>query len=618
MPPVRKSMNDESASDIFVDRQPPKKVFEDAAFSIPSDGCSLRVWHGVGGQGKSALARELFKISGTDPSYAHLRRAMVNLHGRKKSDPDLLMVWIRNEFAKSGLSMPAFDLAFAIMWEATRGDEPFPTFHNPWLHRMGEGSKEVAADTVTLAQEVLTEVTETIPVLRTLVKRGARWAFDKSKEVWLERTRSHLKHLYRDGQIKEPYELSKLMPWMLAQDLNQHLKTHPEDRFALFVDEYESVFDAGGMGKRWEDNKFDSYLREFITYTNGLLVLFFSREWLKWEDSSDWKGDLSGHQHLLGGLSDIDANDWLKEIPVPDQAIRDAMVEGARESDSVEALIYPLLLDLQVEHWRNLGGKASAEDFHVSEKNFEGRREILVRRLLRDYPKEIEEVLHFASIPMRFDRTAFQYILSANNIPLSFNIFEELKALSIVSEDEDGWLSIHRAIADAIVQMDKERTEHRAFLREHFEQRGKPDQPVDVNQQTLAALSEAIRLRLQEGPEGVVDWFESALETVTKAYRTSFLEDAWRQAYAYLDQALSETHPDTVQQIGNQGRYQEAEAEFREILEIIRHPDVRTSQLIGKIGPRPLSRGGGRVQGDLGDTAPARRWRYSATRQNAA
>jgi hypothetical protein len=70
-----------------------------------------------------------------DPSYSFPRRAVLDLHGRDKSDPDLLLVWIRNGFADAGVVLPCFDLVLALMWERTRGEQPFPTLTKPWLAR---------------------------------------------------------------------------------------------------------------------------------------------------------------------------------------------------------------------------------------------------------------------------------------------------------------------------------------------------------------------------------------------------------------------------------------------------------------------------------------------------
>ncbi len=117
--------------------------------------------------------------------------------------------------------------------------------------------------------------------------------------VWVNR----IGKLYSNGELKKPYELSKLLPWMLAQDLNFHIATHPKERLVLLIDEYERVFDEGGAGARWKENPFDAHLRTLIQYSNGLLAVFFSRERLPWEDNPNWRDDLKNAQHLLGGLA---------------------------------------------------------------------------------------------------------------------------------------------------------------------------------------------------------------------------------------------------------------------------------------------------------------------------
>ena len=119
---------------------------------------------------------------------------------------------------------------------------------------------------------------------------------------------------------------------MLAQDLNYHLRQNPTNRFVLFIDEYERVFDQSGAGAVWEENEFDQHMRSFVRYTNGLLAVFFSRERLPWEELRDWCDELKDNQHLLGGLADKDADNFLKAIPIDDEAIRKAIIDGARES----------------------------------------------------------------------------------------------------------------------------------------------------------------------------------------------------------------------------------------------------------------------------------------------
>ncbi|WP_177218669.1 tetratricopeptide repeat protein [Donghicola eburneus] len=577
-----------------MDREDPKRTFEKALLSIPRDGCLVRTWYGVGGQGKTALARELFRMSSeeVDPSYAHLRRAMVDLHARPVTDPDHLLVWIRNAFCRSGVKFPAFDLAFAIMWEKTRGEEPLPKFENAWLFRTGEGFAEAVPDAVTLTRELVADTTQTIPLLGPLLKKGSQWAFDRGKRAWLEKTRSQLKHLYRDGQMIESYEMSDLMPWMLAQDLNYHLEQNPEHRFVLFVDEYERVMDKGGTGARWRENHFDAHMRKLVSETDGLLAIFFSRERLPWGEEEAWRNDLEDNQYLLGGLSDDDAEDWLQQVPIEDPVIRKAIISGSRETDAATSPIFPLMLDLQIEHWKNLGERAQPENFAVAGRGFEARRQELVQRLLRDYDDPIQELVTRLALAQQFDRAAFAHIVKTFNIPISLAAFDRLADLSIMTVGEDGWLSPHRAIADAIVQSEKDEiiSTSREALIENFEARAQPNRVLDVTEDTFKCLVEAARLRRQIGLEGYVEWLNTVQGTAFKAHRPQFFEGLWRQALIMTQTLLGERHPDVIASYNNlatclqaQGRIGEAEPLYRKGLEISQatlgetHPDVGTA-----------------------------------------
>jgi pentatricopeptide repeat protein len=579
MPPPRRRTGTPIASTIFVDREEPKRTFEKAVFSIPAQGCLLRTWYGVGGQGKTALARELYRISDAklEPSYSHLRRAMLDLHGRPISDPDRLLVWIRNAFSGAGVSFPAFDLAFAIMWQKTRGEEPLPNFDNPWLHRTGQAFSATIPDAVTVTRNLVDELSGTIPGLGFLVKQGTSWVFNKAKRAWLERTRPQMEAFYRNGSLVADHEMSALMAWMLAQDLNQHLAEHPTERFVLFIDEYERVMEGAGTGARWRENMFDAHMRSFVAETDGLLAIFFSRERLHWEDDPDWQDTLADHQHLLGGLSDKDAQKWLLSVPVASDEIRLAIIEGARETHRPTAPVYPLMLDLQVEHWRNLGTGATPQNFTVTAAGFEGRRRELIERLLRDYDDAVQDALSRLALVGRFDRVTFEHVITAFHLPLAFGAYDKLASLSILSTDEDGWLSLHRAIADAIVQaIDPETLAiTRGLLRAHFESRALAALEDGAVEMAQTCLLEAIGLRRQDGHDGYADWLDAITEAFDSFHHDAFRQSIWEEALDLMRRASPAGHPNTATclfqlatALIRRGRKAKAEPLLREALAI--------------------------------------------------
>ena len=106
--------------DIFVNRDGPIGMIERAVAELGDADSKVLVFYGPGGQGKTALCRYMAqRLSATAraENRAKPRVAELDLHGRDKSDPDLLLARIRNGFVRAGVSCPAFDLAFAIAWQ---------------------------------------------------------------------------------------------------------------------------------------------------------------------------------------------------------------------------------------------------------------------------------------------------------------------------------------------------------------------------------------------------------------------------------------------------------------------------------------------------------------------
>ena len=571
------------SSAIFVNRDKPLQLIDEAIRETPIDGIRLLVFHGVGGQGKTALCRQVFRqvSEGQDSRYPQIKAAEIDLRGRDKSDPVNLLIWIRNGFAKAQVSCPAFDLALAIMWEATRPEQPFPKLTNAWLAKSSELMTEAAPDVITSLRETVEKSVETLPLLGPLITRGSIWVIDKSKKAWLHSKRPYLAHLYTpNGEVKKSYELETLLPWMLAQDLNHHLSENPTNRFLLLMDEYERVFDQGGAGKHWEENPFDATVRRFVAETNGLAAVFFSREPLPWENEADWRDDLEGRQYPLSGLIEFDARRWLEKAGIDSTDIQDAMIEGAREAPYPDRPIYPLLLELQLEHWRHLiasGITVSKDEFSVSSDSLSGRCQELVRRVLRDYGAELQMVIERLSVSLRFDRAAFKHVIEGFGIGLSVDAFDQVAKLSLFSLTDDGFVSMHRAVADIIVQMmepNYKRTSIETLL-DHYQVRLKAPNIKELTQDHILALFEAAYLRSELDAEGYINWLNENTQQLSQAARANSGERLWRSGLGFSLKNSGEEHPDTASSYNNvaynlnaQGRYEEAEPLYHKGLEI--------------------------------------------------
>ncbi len=557
MPPPRlRSLP--AANKIFVNREGPLRLFENAAFAIPADSARLLTFYGIGGQGKTALCRELMQKTGSDPSYGFLRRAELDLHGRPKTDPDLLLVWIRNGFADAGVALPCFDLALAIVWEATRGEQPFPKLSRAWLGKAKDFAGEGAAGASKFAQESLGEAVAHIPGIGFLVKKISGWVIDKAHRAYLHQTREALQELYRDGELKKPYELSELLPWMLAQDLNHHLANHRDEGFVLFIDEYERVFDEGSAGSLLRENPFDRHLRTFVRESNGLLAVFFSRERLPWENDPEWAPSLQGAQHLLGGLNGNDADAFLQAIPISDAALRNAMIEGARETSAREAAIYPLMLDLQVEHWRALvalGKPIEPAAFGVRAGDFAGRRREIVERVLRDYGEPMQITLKRLACARRFDRAAFEHVVKTFHTGLPLDAFDTIDDLSFLTKGDGGFVSMHGIMADAIREMldGATRTATLEALFGHYASRAAVDSHREVTDATVMALFEAADAKIRISPESFTDWLGPAVEPLRSAARYADAAVLWRQAAIATETYFGPDHQDTARSLNNLG-----------------------------------------------------------------
>ena len=219
--------------------------------------------------------------------------------------------------------------------------------------------------------------------------------------------------------------------------------------------------------------------------------------------------------------------------------------------------LYPLTLDLQVEHWRSIVGKnqpMTPDQFQIAAPSFEGRRRELMAKVLRDYGDEMQTTIERLSVARRFDRAAFECVVRAFGTGLPLDRFDRIAGLSFVTRTGDGFLTIHDVIARTIREMlDPERRQNSIdVLFDHYAARANVS-PPQVTDETVGVLFEADFLRRAKGIDGYIDWLSAATAPIHEAARYSSAELLWREALEAVEVLLHPEHPDTARSLNNLG-----------------------------------------------------------------
>ena len=157
------------------------------------------------------------------------------------------------------------------------------------------------------------------------------------------------------------------------------------------------------------------------------------------------------------------------------------MIDGARDSLHADALAYPLFLDLQIAYWEAIKKRHDTpkpEDFKVTGPGFQSTLSKdsgpVVARLWRGSGNTR---CNGCGVADRFDKLTFGYVIDKFGTGLAKDAFDRLAGLSFVSADEADFLTLHRAIRDALRSSLEARIaagKPQLNLLEHYEPRAAP------------------------------------------------------------------------------------------------------------------------------------------------
>ena len=404
------------AERIFADREDATDLFR-RAFNGSQNADEYRVlaWHGVGGQGKSALSRELMRIAGEiaeKTSDARIGHARINLEYPRLRQPGDALLSVRLQLGRAfGARFPCFDTAFVRLHALL----------NPGIDIRQRHPELFKGDNALLEglSEIGGAVAGEIPGVGLLFRYGKR--FTASTQEWLERRG---KHVLKGLDQLDHDRIADTLPRYLGADLCDLRAAFPNSRIVIAIDTYEALWRDYNTKDMVDGAHADVWVRSLVQDAPGVLFLIFGRDKLRWDEiKRDWETILESHR--LGPLSDPDADLFLRRVPIEDAEIRKKIVETSTG--------LPFYLDLQVSHYANLRA-----DSAPSIEDFATQTEGILPRFWNHLSDPEREVVRYASYPHDLSETVMNSLVERFPGPLGQMNWGWLKRQSFMSEAVDG------------------------------------------------------------------------------------------------------------------------------------------------------------------------------------
>jgi len=477
MPPKSKiSLKEKkSAQKEFTDREKPQESFLKA---LKSELLVLN-FYGVGGVGKSSLKNHLINH--------HLKNKNDVIYSfvdfdipYNRSDYEAIKIIRKNLKANfKDMRFAAFDTAYTVYKSK---QNPQMQISNKKLPFLDEGS---------LVADVFSQIADNVGWAGTALNL-ANYIYEKVDDIFTKEIKNDLQKL----NSMEHYDIVKHLPYFLAYDIKKYMKKNDKKRCIVFLDTYEALWES----KRTIENEYhkDEWTRELIIafYENGLNPLFVitGRDELVWDkQENDWKEDME--QHLLGGLSKIDAKSFLRSCNISNEEIQDAILKLSRDDKGGHL---PFYLDLCVDIYFNTTNPTK-ETFEtdINNRSIYDRFFRSVKNKELKYQEDELKVLEYLSIARYFDLDIFRETIKHFALKYSGDSLAELSRYSFINKDEYGYYTIHKHMKDALKNHLKDEDEDRVkemhqFLFEYFDSMLKDIDVKNITSKQKKALKEAL------------------------------------------------------------------------------------------------------------------------------
>src|SRR5437868_1313072 len=420
---------------------------------------NVLTFYGVGGIGKTTLSQELERrllagaqAEGRDDIIA----GRIDLSEDGATDIENLLLRLRAALGQLGPRWPAFDLALVSYWARAHEGEALQEF-------LDSSTIRRISRRVGLGEQMAANIQQLVPSdiggLASIAHRTALGTFRAIRDrVRQGRLLADCELFAELIEADADYETLSFFPYLLAWDLEQQSQRGQRPKVCVFLDTFEVLSSRS-------DRMAERFLQHCVYLMPNVLFVITGRDRIDWADVDpggelDFTGQecwpylhfsnttVEPRQHLVGYMSDSDADSYLREALTQDDEPAIPSEVRARIIAGGQGL--PLYLDLSVSHFVELlarGKQPSVEDFG-------GSFTAVATRSIRDLSQQERDLVRTAALIDRIDAR----LMRAGQPSLSDGWVARFLRRPFLTYDDSYEFpyTLHAALRQAIREADRE------------------------------------------------------------------------------------------------------------------------------------------------------------------